>query len=433
MARKFLSGLFGKKQKPEAPEVLEPEVLEKDSEPIEQNHDGDGPAQSIDTDDSLSTNASEAARLDRADIDAQEVEREPSKGDETEIALEEISQTANPIDEPISELVSEPVPAPPAELEAEPEPEQKPKRGFFSRLTQGLSRTSNRLTDGVSSIFTKKKLDDDMLEELENLLITADLGVGMASRFTADLAREKFDKEITDQEVRAELAVAVTKTLTPCEVPLSIHSENRPHIILMAGVNGAGKTTTIGKLAAKFQAEGRSVMLAAGDTFRAAAIEQLAVWGERSGVPVIAREFGADAAGLAFDAIEAAREQNIDVLMIDTAGRLQNRTELMDELSKIVRVIQKLDDTAPHDSLLVLDATVGQNAISQVEAFKDAAKTSGLIMTKLDGTARGGVLVALAEKFELPVQYIGVGEGVHDLQPFNAQAFARALTGVDGE
>ena len=201
----------------------------------------------------------------------------------------------------------------------------------------------------------------------------------------------------------------------------------------MAGVNGAGKTTTIGKLAAKFQAEGRSVMLAAGDTFRAAAIEQLAVWGERSGVPVIAREVGADAAGLAFDAIEAAREQNIDVLMIDTAGRLQNRTELMDELSKIVRVIQKLDDTAPHDSLLVLDATVGQNAISQVEAFKDAAKTSGLIMTKLDGTARGGVLVALAEKFELPVQYIGVGEGVHDLQPFNAQAFARALTGVDGE
>ena len=430
MARKFLSGLFGKKQKPEAPE---PEVLEKDSEPIEQNHDGDRSAISIDVDDSLSANASEADRLDQGDSDAQEVEREPATTDETEIASEPISQAANPINEPIGEPVSEPAPEPPAELEAEAEPEQKPKRGFFSRLTQGLSRTSNRLTDGVSSIFTKKKIDDDMLEELENLLITADLGVGMASRFTADLAREKFDKEITDQEVRAELAVAVTKTLTPCEVPLSIHSENRPHIILMAGVNGAGKTTTIGKLAAKFQAEGRSVMLAAGDTFRAAAIEQLAVWGERSGVPVIAREVGADAAGLAFDAIEAAREQNIDVLMIDTAGRLQNRTELMDELSKIVRVIQKLDDTAPHDSLLVLDATVGQNAISQVEAFKDAAKTSGLIMTKLDGTARGGVLVALAEKFELPVQYIGVGEGVHDLQPFNAQAFARALTGVDGE
>ena len=248
---------------------------------------------------------------------------------------------------------------------------------------------------------------------------------------TQALAKDRYDKEISDEEVKRVLAEEVAKTLAPQEAPLAINAENRPHVILVAGVNGAGKTTTIGKLAKKFREDGKSVMLAAGDTFRAAAIEQLQVWGERAGAPVIARDVGADAAGLAFDALKDAREQNIDVLMIDTAGRLQNRRELMDELAKVVRVIKKLDETAPHSSLLVLDATVGQNALSQAEVFKDIAGTTGLIMTKLDGTARGGVLVALADKHALPIHYIGVGESAEDLQVFNADAFARALAGID--
>ncbi|MGV6802199.1 MAG: signal recognition particle-docking protein FtsY [bacterium] len=312
--------------------------------------------------------------------------------------------------------------------ETPPSPEKK--KGFFSRLAEGMSKSTNRIGGGVSAIFTKRKLDDETLEELEDLLISSDLGITAATRITSKLAQDKFDKEITDEEVRQVLAEEVAKSLTPLEQALTIDASHRPHIILMTGVNGAGKTTTIGKLARKFMAEGKSVMLAAGDTFRAAAIEQLTVWGERSGVPVIARDVGADAAGLAYEAIEAARAQNIDVLMIDTAGRLQNRTELMDELAKMIRVIRKLDEKAPHDSLLVLDATVGQNALSQVEAFKQVAGVTGLIMTKLDGTARGGVLVALADKYQLPVHYIGIGEAQEDLQRFNATEFTRALTGI---
>ncbi len=309
------------------------------------------------------------------------------------------------------------------------EPKKK-KRGFFSRLTEGLSKTSNKLTGGIGAIFTKRKLDDDTLEELEDLLITADLGVNVATRITAALAKDKFDKEISDEDVRRVLAEQIASSLTPLEKTIDLSTGHKPHVILMTGVNGAGKTTTIGKLAKKFSDEGKSVMLAAGDTFRAAAIEQLTVWGERVGAPVIAKNVGADAAGLAFDALKEAREQNIDVLMIDTAGRLQNRTELMDELAKIVRVIRKLDENAPHDTILVLDATVGQNAISQAQVFTEIAGVSGLVMTKLDGTARGGVLVALADKFALPIHYIGVGESVEDLQPFSAAQFTEALTGI---
>lgn len=308
------------------------------------------------------------------------------------------------------------------------EPEKK--HGFFGRLTQGLSKTSTQLSDGVSAIFTKRKLDKETLEELEDLLITADLGVNAAARITAALARDKFDKEITDEEVRTVLADHIAQSLTPLEKPIEINAGHKPHIILMTGVNGAGKTTTIGKLAHKFRDEGKTVMLAAADTFRAAAIEQLTVWGDRVGAPVIAREVGADAAGLAFDALKQAQAQDIDVLMIDTAGRLQNRTELMDELAKIVRVIRKLDESAPHDTILVLDATVGQNAINQAAVFTEIAGVSGLVMTKLDGTARGGVLVALADKFALPIHYVGVGESVEDLQAFNANQFTQALTGI---
>ena len=297
-----------------------------------------------------------------------------------------------------------------------PPPKARRKKGWLSRLTSGLSKSTTKLRDGVSDIFNKRKLDDDTIEELEDLLIASDLGVSAATRITEALAKDRFEKEISDQEVRSVLASEITKTLAPLEKPLTINSANHPHVILMIGVNGAGKTTTIGKLAQKFRGEGKSVMLAAGDTFRAAAIEQLTVWGQRTGVPVIAREIGADAAGLAYDAVEEARATNTDVLLIDTAGRLQNKSGLMDELAKIVRVLKKLDVDAPHDVLLVLDATVGQNAISQAKIFSEIAGVSGLVMTKLDGTARGGVLVALGDQFGLPIHFIGVGESVDDLQ-----------------
>ncbi|MBB5517706.1 signal recognition particle-docking protein FtsY [Amphiplicatus metriothermophilus] len=319
----------------------------------------------------------------------------------------------------------------PAEAEAPPPATAPEKRGIFARLRDGLSKSSKKLSEGVASIFARRRLDDETLEELEDLLVSADLGVAAAARTTAALARDRFDKEVSEQEVKEALADVIAASLAPFEKPLVVDRARRPHVTLVAGVNGAGKTTTIGKLAAKFRAEGLSVMLAAGDTFRAAAIEQLQIWGERTGAPVVARAVGADAAGLAFDALKRAQAEGTDVLIIDTAGRLQNRRELMDELAKVVRVLRKLDPDAPHDSLLVLDATVGQNALNQVEVFREVAGVTGLVMTKLDGTAKGGVLVALADKFALPVHFIGVGEGVDDLQPFSARAFARALVGLD--
>jgi len=307
------------------------------------------------------------------------------------------------------------------------------RQGWFARLKSGLKRSSSALTRGIGDIFTKRRLDDDTLEELEDLLISADLGVATAGKVSQRLAADKFDKEISPRDVRAALAEVIGEVLAPVARPLHIDPDHRPHVILMVGVNGTGKTTTIGKLARQFRAEGRSVMLAAGDTFRAAAIEQLQVWGERSGVPVVAGKVGGDAAALAFEALTRARAEGVDVLMIDTAGRLQNKQGLMDELAKIVRVIRKIDDKAPHDVLLVLDATTGQNAVNQVAVFRDIAGVTGLIMTKLDGTARGGVLVACAEKFALPIHLIGVGEGVEDLHPFNAADFAGAIAGLDSQ
>ena len=337
--------------------------------------------------------------------------------------------SADPEGEPPADAVA----APEGAAVAEPAPDVAPqerKKGWLSRLRDGLSKSSSKLSEGVSAIFTKRKLDAETLEELADLLIASDLGVAAATRITEALARDKFDKDITDGEVRAALAQEVAAILKPHEKPVTVDSARKPHIILMVGVNGAGKTTTIGKLARKFRDEGKSVMLAAGDTFRAAAIEQLQVWGERAGSTVVARGVGADAAGLAYDAVKEAQAAVADVLMIDTAGRLQNKKELMEELAKIVRVVRKLDETAPHDVVLTLDATVGQNALSQAQAFTEIAGVTGLVMTKLDGTARGGVLVALADKFALPIHFIGVGEGVDDLQPFNADQFARALAGV---
>jgi len=302
--------------------------------------------------------------------------------------------------------------------------------GFFERLADGLSRSSQKLSEGVAAIFTKKKLDAQTLAQLEDLLIAADLGVAGAARATAAIAKDRFDREITDEEVKEALAEHLTSVLKDHEKPLAIDRTRAPHVILVVGVNGGGKTTTIGKLAARLRDEGLKIALAAGDTFRAAAVEQLKVWAERTGAAFFAKDAGADAAALAFEALTGAKAAGADVLIIDTAGRLQNRKELMDELAKIVRVIRKLDPTAPHDVLLVLDATVGQNALSQADVFRDIAGVTGLVMTKLDGTARGGVLVALAERHPLPIHFIGVGEGVGDLQAFEARSFARALAGL---
>ncbi|BCM86508.1 signal recognition particle-docking protein FtsY [Methylobacterium indicum] len=315
---------------------------------------------------------------------------------------------------------------PPAEPEAPAE-----KRGWWSRLTGGLKRTSSALSDRVTGLFTKRKLDADTLEELEDALIQADFGLDTAARIAEAVGKGRYEKGIAPDEVRAILAAEVERALDPVALPLVIDTSKKPFVILMIGVNGAGKTTTIGKLTQKFRAQGHSVMLAAGDTFRAAAIEQLRVWGERTGAPVVARPQGSDAAGLAYDALQAARDAGTDILLIDTAGRLQNKAGLMAELEKVLRVIRKLDAEAPHAVLLVLDATVGQNALSQVEIFQKAAGVTGLVMTKLDGTARGGILVALAAKFGLPVHFIGVGEGVDDLEPFAARDFARAIAGLD--
>ena len=305
------------------------------------------------------------------------------------------------------------------------------KRGWWGRLTEGMKRTSSSLSDRVTGLFTKRKLDATTLEDLEDALIQADFGLETATRISDAVGKGRYEKGISPDEVRAILAAEVERALDPVAVPLRIDAGKKPFVLLMVGVNGAGKTTTIGKLALKLRAEGRSVMLAAGDTFRAAAVEQLKVWGERTGTPVITRPQGSDAAGLAFDALQEAKRQGTDVLLIDTAGRLQNKTGLMAELEKIVRVLSKLDPEAPHATLLVLDATVGQNALSQVELFSQAAPVSGLVMTKLDGTARGGILVALAAKFGLPVHFIGVGEGVEDLEPFAARDFARAIAGLE--
>ena len=304
------------------------------------------------------------------------------------------------------------------------------KGGWFSLLRDGLRHSSSRLSGGIGAIFAGRKLDASALEELEELLIASDLGVATAARLSAALAKTRFDREVSADEVRDAMADEIARILEPVAVPLAADPAHRPHIVLVAGVNGSGKTTTIGKLGKRFGEEGRSVMLAAGDTFRAAAIEQLRIWGERVGAPVVARELGSDAASLVFEAVDAAREAGSDVLIVDTAGRLQNRDDLMQQLRKIVRVIRKQDASAPHDCLLVLDATTGQNAHSQVETFRAMCDLTGLVVTKLDGSARGGVLVALAEKFGLPVHAVGVGEGEDDLRPFEARAFARSLMGI---
>ncbi|RCW84352.1 signal recognition particle-docking protein FtsY [Phyllobacterium bourgognense] len=389
---------------------------------------------------------------------------EPVVVEQTEIIsppVDEFIEATDEMESPMGEAAIEPVaiPAPEApapEVEEAPEPIIAPKPSkvtvsktveekqvevpivaepavrlsWFERLRKGLFRSSQQLGDSIGSIFTRRKLDEDTLQDLEDVLIQADLGMETAIRITGALSATRYGKDISTEEVRTIMAAEIEKVLGPVAKPLELDLSHKPHVILVVGVNGTGKTTTIGKLAAKLTAGGLNVMLAAGDTFRAAAIEQLHIWGKRTGAPVVSSKLGADAAGLAFDAWKQAKEAGSDVLIIDTAGRLQNRAELMDELAKIVRVLGKNDPEAPHTVLQTLDATTGQNALNQVEIFKNIAGVNGLVMTKLDGTARGGILVAISAKHKLPVYFIGVGEQVEDLEPFAASDFAKAIAGV---
>jgi fused signal recognition particle receptor len=305
------------------------------------------------------------------------------------------------------------------------------KRSWLQRLKSGLSRSSARLSEGIGGIFARRRLDDVSLDELEELLIATDMGLGLAAEVTEKLRRTRFNQEIAPEEVRGAIAAEVARLLEPIAKPLRVDPALKPHVVLVVGVNGSGKTTTIAKLAKQYRDAGKQVVLAAGDTVRAAAVEQLRIWGERTGCRVVTRPQGADAAGLAYDALSEARGAAADLLLVDTAGRLHNRTDLMAELQKIVRVMKKLDPTAPHSVLLVLDATPGQNAHAQAETFREMIGVTGIVMTKLDGTARGGVLVSLAEKYGIPVHAIGVGEGADDLRPFEAEAFARSLVGLE--
>lgn len=314
------------------------------------------------------------------------------------------------------------------EILSEPSVEQK-KTAWFGRLKKGLSLSSQRLSGSISDLFVKRKLDKDTLQELEDILIQADLGVETATHITNTLSSNRYERDLSPDDIHTIITEEIKKVLEPVAMPLELDLSHKPHVILLVGVNGTGKTTTIGKLAAKLTEEGLKVMLAAGDTFRAAAIEQLHIWGERTDSPVISTKLGADAASLAFDAFEKAKKENRDVLIIDTAGRLQNKSELMDELAKIIRVLRKHTPQAPHTILQTLDATTGQNALSQVDIFRDIAGVNGLVMTKLDGTARGGILVAIAAKYKLPVYFIGVGESIEDLQPFSASDFAETIAG----
>ena len=373
----------------------------------------------------------EAAAEKAAAEEAQRLEAEEREAEEKAAAKKAEVEKAKAAEENKPVVVAkEKLPETAPEDEGE---DTERKEGWFKRLRKGLSRSSSNLKENITAVFTKKKLDEDTLQELEDILIQADLGVETAMNITDALSAQRLGKDVTDEEVRQIMADEITKVLDPVAHPLELDLEHQPHVILVVGVNGSGKTTTIGKLSQKLHDADFSTLLVAGDTFRAAAIEQLHIWGERTHAPVMSREHGADAAGLAFDAYAEAKEQKKDVMLMDTAGRLQNKKELMDELEKIIRVLKKQDPTAPHTVLLTLDATTGQNALNQVEIFKDVAGVNGLVMTKLDGTARGGILVSISAKHKLPVYFVGVGEQVEDLEPFEAEVFARAIAGLDNE
>ena len=360
---------------------------------------------------------------------------EPSSDYEAEISPDtqaEIGETENDIIEEL-EVTPTPDPTPVSKIQEKEElSDHSEEGGWLSRLTSGLSKSTNKITTGIADVITKKKLDQGALDSLEEVLIEADLGPRTAAKIIEEFSKDRFGKDISEDEIKEALAETITPILEPVAQPLEIQKpDNGPFVILMTGVNGVGKTTTIGKMAQKFKREdGLSVMLAAGDTFRAAATEQLQIWGDRVGCKVLAKDIGADSAAVAFEAYQQAKDEKVDVLLIDTAGRLQNKANLMEELAKIVRVLKKNDEKIPHATLLVLDSTTGQNAFSQLETFKELVDITGLIVTKLDGSAKGGVLVGLADQFGTPVHAIGVGEGIRDMQPFNASEYARSLMGI---
>lgn len=382
----------------------------------------------------VSSQAEEAVeQLSEAPVAAERAAEELASEEVVETLAEPIAEEAVEEQQPVIEAPAVALPkgfALSDDRQEEVVAVEAPKLSWFQKLKHGLSQTSSQLSSRISSLFTKRKLDEDTLDELEDLLIQSDLGVETAMRITGALSAERYGKDVSGEDVALIMADEVKKVLLPVAKPLELDLSHKPHVILVVGVNGTGKTTTIGKLAAKLSGSGLKVMLAAGDTFRAAAIEQLKIWADRTGSEFIGTKLGADAAGLAYDAFEQAQAKKSDVLIIDTAGRLQNKAELMDELAKIKRVLAKLDPDAPHTVLQTLDATTGQNAMNQVEIFRNIAGVSGLVMTKLDGTARGGILVAIAAKHKLPVYFIGVGEGIDDLEPFEAEDFAKAIAGV---
>jgi len=355
---------------------------------------------------------------------------EPSTDYESDMDADDKQSLKQTEEDVIEELDETPVPAhtPSDDVkEAEELSDHTEEGGWLSKLSAGLKKSSQKFTD----VLTKRKLDDAALEELEETLIMADLGPKTAAKIVADFSATRFGKEVDEQEIKQALSDQMTEILNPVAKPLYIRTNAKPYVILMTGVNGAGKTTTIGKMAAQFQRDGKTVMMAAADTFRAAAVDQLRVWGERNHCHVVTKDVGADPAAVAFEAMQKAKDAGVDVLLIDTAGRLHNKKNLMEELQKIIRVIQKQDDTAPHDTVLVLDATTGQNALSQVETFGELVDVSGLVVTKLDGSAKGGIVVALADQFQTPVHAVGVGEGINDLQPFTAESYARSLVGLE--
>ena len=343
-------------------------------------------------------------------------------------AQPELAEPPAPLEEPPVEPVQ--AEATPAAIPVESSEAQE-RGGWLGRLKVGMARSSARLTEGINTIFNRRRLDDAALFELEELLIASDMGIGIAAEVTEELRRTRFNQDVSPEEVRGALAEEVIRLVEPVMKPLRLDLSRKPFVILVVGVNGSGKTTTIAKLAKQYRDAGHNVVLAAGDTFRAAGVEQLQIWGERTGCRVVTRPPGSDAAGLAFEAFEQARAERSDILLIDTAGRLHNKANLMSELQKIVRVLKKVDPQAPHSVLLVLDATTGQNAHAQAEIFREMVGVTGIVMTKLDGTARGGVLVSLAEKYGIPIHAIGVGETADDLRPFEARAYARSLVGLD--
>ena len=433
----FWASLFGRNKKQDEPKI-EPTIEEEKITDIEPS------IEKLETHDLVEEPSASKTVESAVDSESFLVESIETNEIVEEEKIQEISTALDPVEEiieaknleddlPITETVVESKIVEDIKNELQPvveiETREKPSEGgFFSRLVKGLLKTKQNIGAGFRSFFLGKKIDDELFEELEEQLLIADIGVPTTSKIIKNLTEHASRKELQDAELLyKQLKVEMADILEPVAQPLVIDTTKKPYVILMVGVNGVGKTTTIGKLARKFQAEGKSVMLAAGDTFRAAAVEQLQVWGERNHIPVVAQSTGSDSASVIFDALQSAAARNIDILIADTAGRLQNKNNLMDELKKIVRVMKKYDETAPHEIMLTLDAGTGQNAISQAKLFNEAVGLTGISLTKLDGTAKGGVIFAIADQFKLPIRYIGVGEKIEDLREFNAKEFIEAL------